>query len=386
MIRKNNFIFFVILLTFCLSSACMAVPSGQIVNSGGSSSGAEFRTETYENGDQYTGQFVNGKYNGKGTYTWANGDVYEGEFMDGQAGGTGRLTFFGNGQYWEGQFVQGMISDGSGVFYWGSDGDKFDGQWINGKPDGTGILLHADGTSNKVTYKDGVFVEQSGSTAGGNSWTGGSQSQYGGGSGAYVFSNLRVGDTVSFGRYEQDNNYDNGSESVLWQVLDIQNGKALLLSLYGLDTMAYHWDDTSVTWENSSLRAYLNSNFYNGVFDNSERQSIAQTWIANKSSAAYGTFGGNDTFDNVFLLSIDEVLYYFPNEGMRKASPTPLARAHGAYGSADVNCAWWWLRSPGQKSDCASSINSIGVLLDTGPTVSDVTGMFRPAVWVNLAN
>ncbi|MFR3410007.1 MAG: hypothetical protein ACLTXW_11150 [Christensenellales bacterium] len=40
----------------------------------------------------------------------------------------------------------------------------------------------------------------------------------------------RVGDTVMFGQYEQDGNLDNGSEPIAWQVLDVQGGKALLMS------------------------------------------------------------------------------------------------------------------------------------------------------------
>ena len=76
---------------------------------------------------------------------------------------------------------------------------------------------------------------------------------------------------------------------------------------------------------------------------------------------------------------------YFPYEALRKAQPTALARAHGAYGTADPSCAWWWLRTPGQYSSAATSINSLGVLLNTGPDVSDVTGMIRPAIWVKLA-
>ena len=39
----------------------------------------------------------------------------------------------------------------------------------------------------------------------------------------------RVGDTVIFGQYEQDGNLDNGSEPIAWQVLDVQDGKALHL-------------------------------------------------------------------------------------------------------------------------------------------------------------
>ena len=379
-------ILLVIFISTSLFASVTANPIAQITSFSSGQSAAEYRTENYSNGDQYTGYFVNGQYNGEGTYVWANGDRYEGEFMNGQIDGAGRLTFFGNGQYWEGLFVQGKISNGSGIFYWGSNGDKFDGQWLNGQPEGTGILLHPNNTSEKVTFSNGQIVGKSGGTAGGNEWPGSSQGQYGGAS-SYDFNNIKVGDVVNFGHYEQDNNYNNGSEPIQWRVLDIDynSGRALLLSVYGLETMAYHWDAAPVTWENSSLRQYLNSNFYKGVFSDTERPQIAQTRNSNPPSPSYGTYGGNDTFDYVFLLSINEARYYFPSEGSRKASPTQLARAHGAYGTADVNCAWWWLRSPGQKTNCASSINSIGVLLDTGPVVSDVTGMIRPAIWVNLA-
>ena len=379
-------ILLVIFISTSLFASVTANPIAQITSFSSGQSAAEYRTENYSNGDQYTGYFVNGQYNGEGTYVWANGDRYEGEFMNGQIDGAGRLTFFGNGQYWEGLFVQGKISNGSGIFYWGSNGDKFDGQWLNGQPEGTGILLHPNNTSEKVTFSNGQIVGKSGGTAGGNEWPGSSQGQYGGAS-SYAFNNIKVGDVVNFGHYEQDNNYNNGSEPIQWRVLDIDynSGRALLLSVYGLETMAYHWDAAPVTWENSSLRQYLNSNFYKGVFSDTERPQIAQTRNSNPPSPSYGTYGGNDTFDYVFLLSINEARYYFPSEGSRKASPTQLARAHGAYGTADVNCAWWWLRSPGQKTNCASSINSIGVLLDTGPVVSDVTGMIRPAIWVNLA-
>ena len=386
--RKKS-LFVLLTVIFVLSgifSSVTAEPAAQISSFGPSQPIGDYRTETYSNGDQYTGYFVNGQYNGEGVYIWANGDRYEGEFSDGQIDGAGRLTFFGNGQYWEGLFVHGAISDGSGIFYWGNNGDKFDGQWINGQPNGTGILLHANGTSNQVTFSYGQLVSQTGTTAGGNQWPEEIQKPV---SSSYSspFQNIKIGDIYSFGRYEQDNNYNNGSEAVQWKCIDIDynSGRALMLSVYGLETIAYHWQSQPVTWESCSLRDYLNSNFYKGVFSDSERQWIVQTLNSNPGSSAFGTYGGNSTYDYVFLLSIDEVLRYFPYEALRKTQPTALAQAHGAYGTADPGCAWWWLRSPGQFSSAATSINSLGVLLNTGPDVSDVTGMIRPAVWVKIA-
>ncbi len=368
--KKNLLIIFCI-LTAVLFLTAESIPSvcAQLSPIVPTQPAGDFRTVNYSNGDSYTGYFVNNKYDGTGQYTWSNGDRYSGDFSNGQINGFGIMQFT-NGESWSGSFINGQISDGKGTFPVGTGGDRFTGYWVKGQPDGTGTLTRANGTTQQVTYKNGQQVS-SGST--------GFQSK-----GENPFRGLSIGSTVWFGRYEQDNNYNNGSEAIQWKVLDIRDGKALLLSVYGLETMAYHYQSQSMTWENCTLRQYLNSNFYNGVFSDQERPYIARSYLYNNNSASYGTYGGNPTYDYVFLLSIDEIRYYFPSEGSRKMQPTALARSHGAYGTADRNCAWWWLRSPGQAANCASSINSIGVLLDTGPVVSDVTGAIRPAIWVDL--
>lgn len=377
---KNRKFMLMLLLALVTVLVWTAGVQAQITLTNPSQPSAETRTEFYSNGDKYTGEFVGGKYNGNGTYTWANGDTYSGQFSNGQINGYGTMNF-GSGYSWSGNFIGGQISTGNGTFYVGGSGDLFSGSWVNGLPNGNGTLIRADGSTQQVSYQNGQFI-----AVGSAAYTQPSApySPAPAASAGNPFSGLTVGSTVYFGHYEQDNNYSNGAESILWRVIDIRNGKALLLSVYGLDTMAYNAQAVSVTWENSTMRSWLNSNFLNGSFSAQERQYISQSYIANNSSAAFGTYGGNATYDYLFLLSQDEVRSYFPAESSRKMQPTAVARAHGAYGTADRNCAWWWLRSPGQATNCASSINSIGVLLNTGPVVTDTTGAIRPAMWVNL--
>ena len=50
-------------------------------------------TMSYDNGDKYTGNFVDGIRSGQGTYTWANGTVYTGEFANGSPSGNGDYTY-----------------------------------------------------------------------------------------------------------------------------------------------------------------------------------------------------------------------------------------------------------------------------------------------------
>jgi len=380
----KNIIFIVLLFAVIFTSGVMAAPEGQLSAIGSSYINVqEYRRESYENGDFYAGYFLNGLYNGEGVYTWANGDRYEGQFLNGQINGMGRLTFYGNGQYWEGSFVQGMIDTGTGIFYYGSMGDKFDGNWINGQPNGAGVLLHPNGTTEKVIFQNGQMI-------GGNSNPGGKDKSIympdENGYGSNPFANLKIGDIVSFGAYEQDNNYYNGYEPIQWRCLDIdyKTGEALLLSVYGLDTMAYFSQSQPITWEDSEIREVLNNDFYYGAFSDSERVWITESLVVNSNNPTYGTYGGNNTKDYIYILSIDEVLHYAPTEDPRKTVPTPLARAHGAYGTIDPNCAWWWLRSPGINNASASSINSNGVLLDTGPDVTDSSGVVRPALHVKI--
>ena len=84
---------------------------------------------------------------------------------------------------------------------------------------------------------------------------------------------------VTFGSYAQDNDRSNGTEPIEWIVLDVQEGKALLLSKYGLSAAGYHdtWDDC--TWETCSLRTWLNDRFLNWAFSLEEQadQQIRDT-------------------------------------------------------------------------------------------------------------
>lgn len=63
-----------------------------------------------------------------------------------------------------------------------------------------------------------------------------------------------VGNTVVLGQYEQDNNTSNGTEPIEWDVLAVENGKALLLSKHMLERKLYHDSLEEVTWETCSLR------------------------------------------------------------------------------------------------------------------------------------
>ena len=213
------------------------------------------------------------------------------------------------------------------------------------------------------------------------------------------FVNANVGDIVKFGSYEQDNNTENGAEPIEWQVLEIRaDGSLLVVSRYGLDSQPYNTERTDVTWETCTMRRWLNTTFFDTAFTSSEKTMIAKTRIANAGNI-YGTPGGNDTEDQVFLLSIDEAKRLFKDEDeegrstARACKPTEYAKAQGAY-TYDSNKyygnGWWWLRSPGNDFYGAVGVSGGGNIGDydgyvysseTG--VADDAGTVRPALVIN---
>ncbi len=210
---------------------------------------------------------------------------------------------------------------------------------------------------------------------------------------------VAVGDIVTFGHYEQDNNTLNGPEAIQWQVLEVDeaNGRALLLSTHGLDAKPYNDGFKEVTWATCTLRAWLNEAFPDAAFSKTEQDAIVTADVDNSRSQGYSgwdTDGGADTRDGIFLLSYAEAKRYFDISLENTANiparvaPTAYAKArqawiYGNYKTADGDAAgWWWLRSSGTSRDYAAGINPDGSLYDR--SVSHLSGYVRPALWVRL--
>ena len=178
-----------------------------------------------------------------------------------------------------------------------------------------------------------------------------------------------VGDIIVFGSYDV-------FDGKLWQILDIQGNDALIIMFDGgIGIDDYHSYRGEITWESSTLRSYLNGDFYNSYFGETNKTKIIETINKNSSNLQYDTNGGNDTVDKIFLLSIDEVNKYANilfNEDSR---------------------SWeWWLRSPGIDYNYAAFVNyNSNIDFQGFPTYCnvsigqiDVRKGVRPAMWITL--
>lgn len=197
------------------------------------------------------------------------------------------------------------------------------------------------------------------------------------------------GDTITFGRYEQNNNPGNGPEPIDWIVLDKVDGKLLLLSSACLAGKAYNAESFApVTWETCSLRAWLNGEFFDSAFSGSEREAVATVVNHNEDHSTVGTPGGKDTEDRVFLLSESDAVIYLNNDYSQdtigRVMASDYAVANGLQTDEDGLCSWW-LRSPGMYEYIAQFVDQQGKPYPNGGS-TDIDYLFgvRPALWVDL--
>ena len=165
---------------------------------------------------------------------------------------------------------------------------------------------------------------------------------------------FEVCSTVSFGVYE--------NQPIEWQVLEVKDNKALLLSKHILFTMPFD-KNCKGSWNTSSLRQYLNGEFYENCFTESEKNDIISSNIKVNSG---------DTKDRIYLLSVDEVNKYFKNDQERIAV------------SLDGCEDWWWLRSRGCYGNGAAYVDDDGYVNSDGYYADFVDGGVRVALQWNL--
>ena len=197
----------------------------------------------------------------------------------------------------------------------------------------------------------------------------------------YNKSEYKVGKTIEFGNYPQDK--DGTEKPIEWIVMKKEGNQVLLLSKYVLDAKPYNKEWEDVTWETSDIRQWLNNEFYTTAFNKAEKAKIQTSLIKNEDNSKYGTNGGNDTEDKVFLLSEKETETLFSNEEERIAKATEYAEKSGVYVNEE-KAACWWLRSPGYDSDDAAEVDYYGDVYNSGKDVEVNFSGVRPALHLNL--
>ena len=199
--------------------------------------------------------------------------------------------------------------------------------------------------------------------------------------------NASVGDYIRFGSYEQDNNVQNGQEPIEWQVLVKQSNRLLVISRYALDSKPYNEKGGDTTWEQCSLRKWLNNDFLNTAFSETEKSLIPTVTVSAGKNPSYNTHPGKATQDKVFLLSIEEVnacavLGSFVSYRDRQCQATAYAQSQGVFMHDNGYCVWQ-LRTPGKYKDLVAYVSHGGGIDEYGGTAS-LDANVRPALWIEF--
>ncbi len=231
-------------------------------------------------------------------------------------------------------------------------------------------------------------------------------------------SGVSTWDCIYFGNYWQnDTNVDgtadknDAKQSIKWRVLSVDGDDAFIIADQNLDAKAYNETYTEVTWENSTIRSWLNGygmlvnkdkksfvsdNFLDNAFSVAEQGVIKPAYVVNEDNKDYGTDGGNNTWDKVYLLAVSEVSntsYGFDGKyntfsKTREATNTEYAKQCGAWSSANslyLGNGPWMLRTPGGSAYSVSRVDDDGYGGYYGD-VSYANVAVRPALHINLSN
>lgn len=181
------------------------------------------------------------------------------------------------------------------------------------------------------------------------------------------FADVKPGDVIEFGTYSDTSfrcNQPRGS-SIQWVVLENNRSEIFVVSRYVLDFLSGDLDKIhdmsslpgrssltmpalsnpdptkeetekgAVTWETSTARAWLNQYFYEHAFSEEEKKYIVESRVktentkkpvnpektTNQLSSKY-TYGGNITYDFIFLPSYEEAKEYLEPLGILDVVPT----------------------------------------------------------------
>ncbi|MDE6851988.1 MAG: fibronectin type III domain-containing protein [Lachnospiraceae bacterium] len=243
-----------------------------------------------------------------------------------------------------------------------------------------------------------------------------------------------IWDCVYFGNYYQSGM--TAKEPIKWRVLSVSGNDAFLLADQNLDCRQFNISPAGspepenpeptaapgetpgptpeptpvLTWENSTLRSWLNGydsdsnrsgmdfrgdNFLNTAFNQAEQSAIRPSKVINAANPyRTETKAGNDTMDQVFLLSLAEASnssYGFLTDFQlgseaRVAKNTAYVETLNSsmYGAGMADS--WWLRTPGYNMECAAYVGLGGYGYIDGYAVDYRYCAVRPALHLDLSS
>ena len=194
-------------------------------------------------------------------------------------------------------------------------------------------------------------------------------------------------------------------EPVKWRVLEAYDTTALVVADVALDDQKYNNTSADLSWATCTMRGWLNSKFLSDCFTPAQQLAVIEHTLQNADNSSYGTSGGEDTIDSVYLLAELDVMcdsggpmssqckrHGFRwdsaiNDEARRCKTSDYAQAMGvSIGTSSDNfgnCIWW-LRTPGYDTSTTKCVNTVGSTDRNCYSVVNPHFGTRPALIISL--
>ena len=206
-------------------------------------------------------------------------------------------------------------------------------------------------------------------------------------------------DSIKLGKYEQDNNTENGMEDIEWIVIDTDKenkNKHLLVSRYILDYKKFDNGDKKLeNYCKSDIRYFLNSYFYKKAFNENEKKLILDTkisdpeYILNDNDTVSSNQNKYIYYDKIFLCN-DTSFPSFKDKSHTFATQYAKSKRIYVYDENvdKLNKSEWYNRIPNGISPFYFRMwDTSGARYGTDiKTEINIASGIRPAMWVDFSS
>ena len=203
-------------------------------------------------------------------------------------------------------------------------------------------------------------------------------------------------------------------EPLLWRVLEVRDGTALLLSHAAVECEPFQADCRDISWENCTLRSWLNGygsganasgkdysgaggSFLSRAFSAEEQEAILAASVRNEKNYYFGMDSGAPTEDRIFLLAESELFIHDSSaihgfsrrddvaDRAKQFRPTDYAAWKGVWKESDERGnVFWMTRTTGYTRDNVVYVDESGYMYNRGILVTCADAAVIPALVLDL--
>ena len=203
-------------------------------------------------------------------------------------------------------------------------------------------------------------------------------------------------------------------EPLVWRVLEVRDGTALLLSNAAVECEPFQEDLRDVSWENCTLRSWLNGygaeanasgkdcsgagkSFLDTAFSAGEQEAILKTAVRNEANYYFGTDSGTHTEDRIFLPAESELFIHDSSEihgfsrrdevadRAKQFRPTGYALWKGSWQeTGERGNTFWITRTTGYTHANVVYVDESGYMYNRGILVTCRDAAIIPAMVLDL--